>query len=210
MNAMLSRIHPFLQTVRRALSFVWESSPRLTVGSIIVRVIQGLLPLLVLYLTKLLIDAVTEGLKTPADESSMTHITTILGGLAGVAVASAILTVASSLISRIQSQVITDHMHALLQAKSVEVDLEYYENAQYQDTLHRAQQEAPYRPTAILNALLQFGQDAISLLAMMRHYSLRSTRCPGRATDRSSAGKRPRRNPSPCAPPRAPAQPARP
>lgn len=167
MNAMLSRIHPFLQTVRRALSFVWESSPRLAVGSIIVRVIQGLLPLLVLYLTKLLIDAVTEGLKTPADESSMTHITTILGGLAGVAVASAILTVASSLISRIQSQVVTDHMHALLQAKSVEVDLEYYENAQYQDTLHRAQQEAPYRPTAILNALLQFGQDAISLLAMM-------------------------------------------
>lgn len=159
MNAMLSRIHPFLQTVRRALSFVWESSPRLTVGSIIVRVIQGLLPLLVLYLTKLLIDAVTEGLKTPADESSMTHITTILGGLAGVAVASAILTVASSLISRIQSQVITDHMHALLQAKSVEVDLEYCENAQYQDALHRAQQEAPYRPTAILNAFLQFGQD---------------------------------------------------
>ena len=58
-------------------------------------------------------------------------------------------------------------MHALLQAKSVEVDLEYYENAQYQDALHRAQQEAPYRPTAILNAFLQFGQDAISLLAMM-------------------------------------------
>jgi ATP-binding cassette subfamily B protein len=146
---------------------VWESSPSLAVGSIIVRVIQGLLPLLVLYLTKLLIDAVTEGLKTPAGESSMTHITTILGGLAGVAIAGAILTVTSSLISRIQSQVVTDHMHALLQAKSVEVDLEYYENAQYQDTLHRAQQEAPYRPTAILNALLQFGQDAISLLAMI-------------------------------------------
>lgn len=167
MNSLLLRIRPFLQTVRRALSFVWESSPSLAVGSIIVRVIQGLLPLLVLYLTKLLIDAVTEGLKTPAGESSMTHITTILGGLAGVAVASAILTVAASLISRIQSQVVTDHMHALLQAKSVEVDLEYYENAQYQDTLHRAQQEAPYRPTAILNALLQFGQDAISLLAMI-------------------------------------------
>jgi ATP-binding cassette, subfamily B, bacterial len=167
MNSLLLRIRPFLQTVRRALSFVWESSPSLAVGSIIVRVIQGLLPLLVLYLTKLLIDAVTEGLKTPAGESSMTHITTILGGLAGVAIASAILTVASSLISRIQSQVVTDHMHALLQAKSVEVDLEYYENAQYQDTLHRAQQEAPYRPTAILNALLQFGQDAISLLAMI-------------------------------------------
>ena len=138
----------------------------MAVYSIVVRVIQGLLPLAMLYLTKLLIDAVTEGLKTPSAEASLTRITTILAGLAGVAVANAMLTVVASLISRIHAQVVTDHMHGLLQAKSVEVDLEYYENAQYQDTLHRAQQEAPYRPTSILNALLQFGQDAISLLAM--------------------------------------------
>ena len=166
MNIILNRIRPFLLTLRHALSFVWQSSPSLAVYSIVVRVIQGLLPLAMLYLTKLLIDAVTEGLKTPSAEASLTRITTILAGLAGVAVANAMLTVVASLISRIHAQVVTDHMHALLQAKSVEVDLEYYENAQYQDTLHRAQQEAPYRPTSILNALLQFGQDAISLLAM--------------------------------------------
>jgi ATP-binding cassette subfamily B protein len=46
------------------------------------------------------------------------------------------------------------------------VDLEYYEDARYQDTLHRAQHEAPYRPKYILNSLLQFGQESISLLAM--------------------------------------------
>ncbi|MEP6959727.1 MAG: ABC transporter ATP-binding protein, partial [Nitrospirota bacterium] len=146
--------------------FVWQSSPSLAVGSIVVRVIQGFLPLTMLYLTKLLIDAVTEGIKTPSAEASLSPITTILAGLAAVALASAMLTVVASLISRIHAQVVTDHMHALLQAKSVEVDLEYYENARYQDTLHRAQQEAPYRPTSILNSLLQFGQDVISLLAM--------------------------------------------
>ena len=166
MNIILNRIRPFLLTLRHALSFVWQSSPSLAVSSIAVRVIQGLLPLAVLYLTKLLIDAVTEGLKTPSAEASLTRITTILAGLAGVAVASAMLTVVASLISRIHAQVVTDHMHALLQAKSVEVDLEYYENARYQDTLHRAQQEAPYRPTSILNDILQSGQNAISLLAM--------------------------------------------
>ena len=166
MNIILNRIRPFLLTLRHALSFVWQSSPSLAVGSIVVRVIQGLLPLVVLYLTKLLIDAVTEGLKTPSAEASLTPITMILAGLAVVAVATAMLTVVASVISRIHAQVVTDHMHALLQAKSVEVDLEYYENARYQDTLHRAQQEAPYRPTSILNALLQFGQDAVSLLAM--------------------------------------------
>ncbi len=166
MNSLLLRIRPFLQTLRYALSFVWQSSPRLAAGSIVVRIVQGLLPLAVLYLTKLLIDAVTERLKAPSQDATLTSIATILAGLAGAAVISAMLTVAASLISRIHAQVVTDHMHALLQAKSVEVDLEYYENARYQDTLHRAQQEAPYRPTSILNALLQFGQDGISLLAM--------------------------------------------
>ncbi|RPH80508.1 MAG: ABC transporter ATP-binding protein [Nitrospiraceae bacterium] len=166
MNIILNRIRPFLLTLRDALSLVWQSSPSLAVGSIAVRVIQGLLPLVVLYLTKLLIDAVTEGLKTPSAEALLTPMTMILAGLAVVAVASAMLTVVASVISKIHAQVVTDHMHALLQAKSVEVDLEYYENARYQDTLHRAQQEAPYRPTSILNALLQFGQDAVSLLAM--------------------------------------------
>jgi ATP-binding cassette subfamily B protein len=166
MNIILNRVRPFLLTLRHALLFVWQSSPSLAVGSIVVRVIQGLLPLVALYLTKLLIDAVTEGLKAPSAEVSFARMATILAGLAGVAVASAMLTGVASLISRIHAQVVTDHMHALLQAKSVEVDLEYYENARYQDTLHRAQEEAPYRPTAILNSLLQFGQDAISLLAM--------------------------------------------
>ncbi len=166
MNTILNRVGSFLHTVRRALSFVWQSSPSLGSASIVVRVIQGLLPLGALYLTKLLIDAVTEGLKSPWDDESLTHILAILAGVAGVAAVSAILSAVAGLVSKIQSEVVTDHMYSVLQEKSVEVDLEYYENARYQDTLHLAQQEAPYRPTAILNALLQMGQNAISLLTM--------------------------------------------
>jgi ATP-binding cassette subfamily B protein len=48
----------------------------------------------------------------------------------------------------------------------VEADLAYYENAQYYDTLHRAQQEAGYRPTSILNGVLRLGQNAITLAAI--------------------------------------------
>ncbi|HSA87172.1 MAG TPA: hypothetical protein VLE46_13395, partial [Nitrospira sp.] len=166
MNVSTKRISSFLTTVRWALLLVWESSPRLAVASLVVRLIQGLLPLVVLYLTKLLIDTVTEALKTPTDDASMTRILIILGGIAGVAAVTAVLTAIGGLISRIQAQIVTDHMYALLQVKSLEVDLEYYENAQYHDTLHRAQQDAPYRPTAILNAVLQLGQHTISLLAM--------------------------------------------
>jgi len=166
MNILLWRIRPFLSSLGQAFSIVWQSSPSLAVWSIIVRVIQAFLPLAVLYLTKLLIDTVTEVLKAPSAEATMTRMTIILVGLAAVAVTNVMLSSAVSLISRIQAQLVTDHMHALVQAKSVEVDLEYYEDARYYDTLHWAQHEAPYQPTAILNALLQLGQDALSLLGM--------------------------------------------
>ncbi len=166
MKISKQRIGSFLTTVRWALSLVWESSPSLAVASIVVRLVQGLLPLVVLYLTKLLIDTVTEALKTPTEDPSLTSILMILGGIAGVAAVTAMLNALGGLLSRTQAQIVTDHMYAVLQAKSVEVDLEYYENARYHDTLHRAQQEAPYRPTAILNAVLQLGQNSISLIAM--------------------------------------------
>jgi ATP-binding cassette, subfamily B, bacterial len=166
MKIIKQRIGSFLRTVRWALSLVWESSPSLAVVSIVVRLVQGLLPLAALYLTKLLIDTVTEALKTPTEDPSLTGILMILGGIASVAAVTAMLNALGGLLSRTQAQIVTDHMYGRLQAKSVEVDLEYYENAQYQDTLHRAQQEAPYRPTAILNAVLQLGQNVISLIAM--------------------------------------------
>jgi ATP-binding cassette subfamily B protein len=70
------------------------------------------------------------------------------------------------LVSVAQTQLVTDRVHNILQVKSVEVDLEYYENAEYYNALHLAQAEAPYRPTTILNGLIQVGQSGISLVAI--------------------------------------------
>ena len=72
----------------------------------------------------------------------------------------------AELVNGVQAQIVTDHMYDVLHAKSLEVDLEYYENAKYYDTLHRAQQEAPYRPTRIVNGLLRVGQNGVSLIAI--------------------------------------------
>ena len=71
------------------------------------------------------------------------------------------------LVSEAQGQTVTDHISDIIHAKSIEVDLEYYENARYYDVLHRAQQEAPYRPTQIVNDLVSIGQSLISLAAVL-------------------------------------------
>jgi len=69
-------------------------------------------------------------------------------------------------VSEAHAQQVADQMQDILHAKSIEVDLEYYENAQYYDTLHRAQQEAPYRPTRIAKGLIGVAQSGLSLAAM--------------------------------------------
>lgn len=150
----------------RAVHLVWQSAPSWTLASILLFVLQGIVPLLSLYLGKLLIDAVSIGLTT-TDKTAILGKVMVLVILAGVvALVGNLCNSIIGLVSVAQTQLVTDHIHNILQAKSVEVDLEYYENAQYYDALHLAQEEAPYRPTTIINGLIQAGQNAISLVAI--------------------------------------------
>jgi ATP-binding cassette subfamily B protein len=150
----------------RALRLVWQNTRGWTIAGSALLFIQGVLPLAALYLMKLMIDAVTNGITAPDKAVAFGRIAVLIGLAGLVALLNAVCKSISQLIHEAQSQVITDRISDILHAKSVEVDLEYYENPRYFDTLHRAQQEAPSRPTHIVNGLVQVGQNSLSLLAM--------------------------------------------
>jgi len=149
-----------------ALRLVWQSAPGWTIASLALLIVQGVLPLASLYLMKLVVDAVTTGLVAADKGAAFGKVALLIGLAGGVALITALFRSLAGLVSEAQAQVITDHLSDVLHAKSIEVDLEYYESAQYYDKLHRAQREAPYRPTRILNGLVQVAQNGISLLAM--------------------------------------------
>ncbi len=162
---MLLKIRQALH-LRRAIHLVWQSSPGWTFASIVLLVLQGILPLLSLYLTKLMVDAVSTGLTTSDKAAVLGHVMTLVVLAGVVALAGNSCSSLVKLVSVAQTQLVTDRVHNILQVKSVEVDLEYYENAEYYNALHLAQAEAPYRPTTILNGLIQVGQSGISLVAI--------------------------------------------
>ena len=149
-----------------ALRLVWQSAPGWTVASLALLVVQGALPLVSLYLMKLTVDAVTAALEAPDKGAAFGQVALLIGVTGGVALVSALARSVAGLVSEAQGQVVTDQMSDILHAKSIEVDLEYYESAQYYDKLHRAQREAPFRPIRIVNGLVQVAQNGISLLAM--------------------------------------------
>lgn len=152
--------------LERALRLVWQSAPGWTAANSGLILIQGLLPLVSLYLMKLIVDGVTAGLLAPEKTDSLKKVILLILLAAAVALFAAGCRSLSEIVKEAQTQVVTDHVADVIHGKSVAVDLSYYEDPKYYDTLHRAQQEATYRPTSIMNSLMQLGQSGISLLAL--------------------------------------------
>jgi ATP-binding cassette subfamily B protein len=151
----------------RTFRLVWSIAPGWTAANIALAVVQGLLPLVGLYMMKLIVDGVTKGI-TATDKSAAFRdvaVLLVIAGLVGLAIALA--RSAASLVSEAQGQAVTDFISDMIHAKSIAVDLEYYENSKYYDVLHRAQQEAPFRPTKIVADLVMVGQNMVSLLGVI-------------------------------------------
>ena len=94
---------------------------------------QGLLPLVTLVLLRRLIDAVAGSAEARA---GAVWLAALLGAAALLAAWAQSL---SSLVSEAHSQRVADHVAEKLHAKSLELDLEYYDDPHYYDVLHRAQ-----------------------------------------------------------------------
>lgn len=152
--------------VNRAVRLVWQATPGWTLANLLMQIIQGILPLAALYLMKLIVDGVMLSMTAADKTESFSQVMFFIGIAAGIALLYALCQLLANMANQAMSLAVTDHVFDLMHAKSVEVDLEYYENPQYFDTLHRAQQEGPYRPTAIVNDLVRLVQNSVTLIAM--------------------------------------------
>jgi ATP-binding cassette subfamily B protein len=162
-QALKSRLGNFL-ALRRAVRLVWSSSPRWMLASLVLLILQGILPLVSIYMLKLILDAVTVALEMTDRDLAFQQVASVILLAAGVTLLSNFVRVLGGLVSQAQARRVGDYMFDVIHAKSIEVDLEFYENAALQDTLHRAQQEAAFRPLMIVNGLGQVIQNAISLI----------------------------------------------
>ncbi len=147
----------------RAIRLVWTSAPGWATVNLILVVAQGLFPLAGLYLMKRLVDALQAGIAAHGGSSSFRPVLVWVVLAAAVALLTAIARSLAEVAGQAQSLVLTDKVTDVLHSQSVAVDLEYYENPLYHDTLQRAQGDAAQRPVSIVNRLVQIGQSAISL-----------------------------------------------
>lgn len=154
-----------LRIFQRALALVWQSNRGWTSMSIALNLVQAALPLAVLYCTKLFIDHLSFANSNPSvDTRVLLTYAVVLGSLW---LLTGVLGSLQQWVEELQQLRFTDQITGIIQAKSIQMDLAYYEDPTLQNTFHKAQYEAAYRPYQLLRAVYQLLQSGFFLLLAM-------------------------------------------
>ncbi|HEX6833836.1 MAG TPA: ABC transporter ATP-binding protein [Rudaea sp.] len=155
------------------IASVWRTSPVLCVATIALRLARALLPVVTLYVGKLIIDEVThlfrDGIRH-ADwhewlaSGDLNRLWVLLGLEFGLAVVADILGRIVSLVESLLSERYSNTTSIRLMEHAASLDLEDFEDADLQDRLDRARRQVAGR-SALMSQLLGQAQDAITIVS---------------------------------------------
>jgi ATP-binding cassette subfamily B protein len=143
---------------------VYQTSPALASGNILVRLIRSAIPVLVLYVGKLLIDEVI--LLIANKSADYNHLWLLIGMEFGLVIISDLLARGISLTDSILGDMFANKTSVKLMEHAASLDLAQFEDATFYDKLERARQQVSGR-TALLSQTLAQGQDAITMGSLL-------------------------------------------
>ena len=149
-----------------ALALVWNTTRGLTLARGGLLVIQGLLPVATVYLTRPLVDNLAKAVGGGVALENIEPILVLVLLMASVLLLSEVLQGVNNWIRTAQSEQVQDYVRSLIHQKSMTVDLAFYESPQFYDNLHRARSEAASRPLSLMDNMGSLLQNGITLFAM--------------------------------------------
>ncbi len=119
--------------------------------------LQSLLPLVNLFILKLLIDSVSSSLQAGTLHSPLStpHSPFVyLLAMCAVFLLNRVISALSGINNDVLTQRVTDYMSDLVQRQASSIDLACFDQPAYHDLFHRAQQETVSRPLQILDSFM--------------------------------------------------------
>jgi ATP-binding cassette, subfamily B, bacterial len=152
-----------MRYVRHLLRLVWETSPPLVMSSVTLRLIRALMPLAMLWVPKLIIDATVAWVTHRG--GSLEHIWKLVALEFGLAAFSDLLGRANNLCDSLLGDRFTNRVSVRLMQHATVLDLATFEDPVFQDKLERARRQTTSR-MGLLSGILSIAQDAISLVSL--------------------------------------------
>ena len=161
-----------LRNVPPFLALIWRTSPRLTIATLVLRLIRAVLPVAALYVGKLIIDEVVALTQLPTAPGSLSawlasglldRVAFLLLLELGLAIISDVLARTVSLIDSLLGERFTNESSIRLMQHAATLDLEDFEDAELQDRIERARRQTTGR-MVLMGQLFGQAQDVITIL----------------------------------------------
>ncbi|HET7038126.1 MAG TPA: ABC transporter ATP-binding protein [Thermomicrobiaceae bacterium] len=151
----------------RTLRLVWETSHRLTAAMAAVTVAQAMLPAAQVWLSKLIIDAVVDGIRTGATPAVIHHIVFLAVLQFAVIAFGSLFSTLANIAQQLLQELVTNRVQLSIIEHADRLDLAFFERSQSYDLLQQAQQEAAYRPVAMVQQSFGLIKTAITFATMV-------------------------------------------
>src|SRR5688572_2982417 len=160
-----------LRNIPPFLKLVWETSPGIAVAQVILRLVRALIPVAALYVGSLIIDEVVRltGLPRPGstpqawlDSGLLDRVILLLAIEFGLGIASELLARGISLLDSLLGERLSTTTSVRLMEHAASLDLEDFEDSEFQDRLERARTQAAGR-TGLTTQIFSQAQDLITI-----------------------------------------------
>ena len=150
----------------KALDMIRRCHPSSFYWRIFYVVVLNALPLLNLCVLKYMVDAVTTG-QSPVMLGVEWSTVGLLALFCALFLLTRLVGVCNGVNNDIMSQRLQDYVSDIMQRQSAALDMSYFDNPEYHDTYHRAQQEATYRPLRVLSEFMALFGSIITIAGVV-------------------------------------------
>ncbi len=155
----------------RLLRLVWETDRGYSAAMVLLRALRAILPVGVLWIGKLIIDAVVAAVTHPGNATGAPEahpyerLALLVGVEFGLAVLGELLARASALVESLLGDLVANRTSVELMEHAASLDLEQLENSEIYDKLERARRQTVGR-IGLVTGLLASVQDLVTLITL--------------------------------------------
>ena len=151
---------------RRLFALIWEASGSRLIAWAVLLLVQGVIPVAVVWLTKPLVNSLQVAVGGGLSRTTIEPLLTTAAALGVLMMVGELLRTAQQWIGMAQSELVQDHVSDLLHAKASELDLSFFETPEFYDRLYRVRFDAASRPLALLESVGGLAQNVITVVGI--------------------------------------------
>jgi ATP-binding cassette subfamily B protein len=150
----------------RVLGIIWAAAGGLVIAWAILLLLQGVIPVAVVWMTKPLVNSVQAAVGSGANWEGLRPLVAIAVAYGVLLLIAELLRIALQWISAAQSELVQDYVSDLLHTKASEIDLAFFETPSFYDRLYRVRFDGAGRPLALLESVGGLGQNTVTVIGI--------------------------------------------